>query len=86
MDLFFGENSDITIKGSIGIKLLEFYEYVCSFYSIEFGIYKIASCQEVIKAIDKYCSEKKLSELYFDSVDRENIRFLIDKNYYNLKF
>ena len=86
MDLYFGKNLDITIQGSNAIKLLEFYEYVCLFYSLEYGIYKIASCQEIIKAIDKYCSEKKLSELYFDSVDREIIRCIIDKNYFsNLK-
>lgn len=81
MDVYFGDNLDIIITDSIVIKLLEFYEYVCLFYSLEYGIYKIASCQEIIKAIDKYCSEKKLSELCFDSVDRENIRCLIDKNY-----
>lgn len=79
--IFLNDNSELEITDCKALKLLQFYEYVCEFYSLEFGIYKIASCQKIVQAVDKYYSDKTDSDCYFDSVDRENIRCLLENNY-----
>jgi len=58
----------------------DFIKYVDKFYNEDNGIYPIANSE----TIKKYCYEfiydsiTNQKPLYFDSIDRENVRCLID--------
>lgn len=58
-----------------------FQEYVLSFYNDKTGIYPIASKSEIIDAVDLYLGDVKLSEIYFDSIDRERVRCILEPSY-----
>ena len=59
----------------------EFYEYVFSFYNNETGIYPIATTERIVEAVNQYLESKPLSEIYFDSFDRESVRMIIQPEY-----
>lgn len=62
----------------------EFYEYVLSFYSNHEGNdspYPIATPERINQAVTEYLKSKPLSEVYFDSFDRENVRKIIEPEY-----
>ena len=69
----FETNSDYIRKIPI------FYEYVREFYDEETGIYPIASPQDIRAAINYYLETKELKSIEFDSVDRENVRYLLEQ-------
>ncbi len=57
----------------------EFYKYVNSFYNLHTGIYPIATKESIHRCVNFYLESKPLSEIYFDSFDREQVRVLIGK-------
>ena len=59
----------------------EFYDYVLSFYNNIDGVYKIATPERIVEAINEYLESKPLSEIYFDSFDRESVRMIIEPDY-----
>jgi hypothetical protein len=59
----------------------EFYEYVLSFYNNHDGVYKIATPERIVEAINEYLESKPLGEIYFDSFDRESVRMIIEQDY-----
>lgn len=59
----------------------EFYDYVLSFYNNIDGVYKIATPERIVEAINEYLESKPLSEIYFDSFDRESVRTIIEPDY-----
>jgi hypothetical protein len=63
------------------ILIKEFYEYVLSFYNNIDGIYKIATPERIVEAVNQYLESKPLSQIYFDSFDRESIRIIIEPEY-----
>ena len=57
--------------------ILNFYNYVIDFYNNESGIYPIASHEEIVNAVNQFLESKPLSEIYFDSIDRETVRTIL---------
>ncbi len=62
-------------------KIQSFYEYVYKFYNHEDGLYPLTDMDTIVKACNQYLESKPLSEFYFDSFDREEVRMIIDPNY-----
>lgn len=60
-------------------EILEFYKYVWSFYNLDNGLYPIASDEVIQKSVNTYIESKPLSKIYFDSIDREQVRTIIGK-------
>ena len=58
--------------------LQSFQSYVLSFYNDVDGIYPIANKETILKAIDTYMASKPLHEIEYDSIDRENVRSIIE--------
>ena len=63
------------------IEIQKFYNYLLDFYHIEDGIYPIASTQRIVEAANEYLESKPLSQIYFDSLDRESVRKIIEPSY-----
>jgi hypothetical protein len=63
------------------IEIQKFYNYLFDFYHIEDGIYPIASTQRIVEAANEYLESKPLSQIYFDSLDRESVRKIIEPSY-----
>jgi len=70
------------------IKINEFQEYVLSFYNNVDGIYPIATKEFIIQHINFYLESLPLSQICFDSLDRERIRFQMEEemNAYKAQF
>lgn len=64
-----------------GKLIKEFYNYVWQFYNKQSGVYPIASNERIWEACNQYLESKPLSEIYFDSFDRECVRQIIEPNY-----
>jgi hypothetical protein len=64
-----------------GNEIREFYEYVWSFYNLETGIYPIATDARIQEAVNQYLESKPLSQIHFDSIDRELVRQIIQPEY-----
>ncbi len=60
-------------------KLKAFTEYCNEFYNKENGLYPIGTREEIEKAIFKYVTEPRTISLDFDSIDREQVRRIIEK-------
>ena len=58
-----------------------FYEYVWLFYNLESGLYPIATDKRIQEAVNQYLESKPLSQIYFDSLDRESVRQIIQPEY-----
>lgn len=59
----------------------EFYTYCNEFYNDETGIYPIATEKRIVEAVNQYLESKPLSQIYFDSFDRECVRKIIQPDY-----
>jgi hypothetical protein len=57
---------------------MDFFEYCKSFYSLEKGIYPIATDREIEQAIKLRMKDKSLP-FEGDSVDRERVREIIEQ-------
>lgn len=64
-----------------GKLIKEFYNYVGEFYNKHTGIYPIASNERIWQACNEYLESKPLSQIEFDSYDREMVRKIIEPNY-----
>jgi len=60
-------------------KIIEFKNYCYQFYSINNGIYPIATNIEIDNAIMKYFFISNYKDIEFDSIDRENVRIILNK-------
>lgn len=62
-------------------EIQKFYKYVSDFYNDVDGIYPIATKERILEAVNQYLESKPLSEIYFDSFDRESVRMIIEPDY-----
>jgi hypothetical protein len=58
-----------------------FIEYCNDFYNIKSGMYPVATKNEIIAAIGEYLTEPHQFEIQFDSIDRENVRMILEPSY-----
>jgi hypothetical protein len=61
---------------------LETFIYYCNdFYNIKTGVYPIATDIEITRAIGEYLTEPHTIPIEFDSIDRENVRKILQPEY-----
>ncbi len=65
--------------------IIKFIENVDIFYNIEYGIYPLANKKDIEKAIFLYLTEPRTLRIEFDSIDRENVRAIIEHTIMNNK-
>jgi hypothetical protein len=58
-----------------------FIEYCNDFYNIKSGMYPVATKKEIVAAIGEYLTEPHEFEIQFDSIDRENVRMILEPSY-----
>ena len=63
--------------------IINFTEYCNAFYNIDFGLYPIATNEQIDKAIFIYITEPKTLRIDFDTIDRENVRAIIEYSFIN---
>lgn len=61
--------------------IADFCKYCNEFYNDEIGIYPIATEKRIVEAVNQYLESKPLSQIYFDSFDRECVRKIIQPDY-----
>ena len=62
-------------------EIKDFQIYVWEFYNNKNGIYTIANNFEIQDAVMKYIESKPLTEIEFDSYDREKVREILQPTY-----
>jgi len=62
-------------------EIKEFYKNIWKFYNIKTGIYPIATDKKIQQAVNQYIESKPLSQIHFDSFDREQVRTILKPNY-----
>jgi len=62
-------------------EIKDFQIYVWEFYNEKSGIYPIANNFEIQYAVMKYIESKLLTEIEFDSFDREKVREILQPTY-----
>ena len=62
-------------------EIKEFQVYVWEFYNDKNGIYPIANSIQIQDAVMKYIESKPLTEIEFDSLDRERVREILQPTY-----
>jgi len=60
----------------IASEIIEFEKYCLDFYSEE-GINTLGTSEQVVDAVNEYLSSKALSDIEFDSFDREAVGNII---------
>jgi hypothetical protein len=68
-------------KRSFFKDLEEFNQYCNDFYNQYYGVYPIASSEQIEAAIGEYLTEPHPFEIQFDSIDRENVRMILEPSY-----
>lgn len=63
------------------VEISQFYKYVSDFYNDVNGVYPIASEEKIVEAVNQYLESKSLSEIHFDSFDRECVRMILQPEY-----
>jgi hypothetical protein len=61
--------------------LQEFIEYVNDFYNVEYGLYRLFTTEQIENAIGEYLTEPHEIDIQFDSIDRENVRKILQPEY-----
>ena len=61
--------------------LQEFNQYCNDFYNEHYGLYPIASSEQIEDAIGEYLTEPHQFDIQFDSIDRENVRMILEPSY-----
>jgi hypothetical protein len=61
--------------------LQEFIEYVNDFYNVEYGLYRLFTSEQIENAIGEYLTEPHDIDIQFDSIDRENVRKILQPEY-----
>ena len=59
------------------VDLANFVTYCKEFYHIDYGLYPLATSNEIENAIGEYLTEPHTIDIQFDSIDRENVRDII---------
>lgn len=59
----------------------EFISYVDSFYNDQYGCIPIATKERIVEAVNIYLESNPLSEICFDSLDRESVRMILEPSY-----
>jgi hypothetical protein len=62
-------------------EIKQFNQLCYSFYNYSNGIYPIATKEVIEYAVMEYVKSKPLSQIYFDSFDREEVRTIIQPSY-----
>ena len=62
-------------------QIKDFYKYVDSFYNKWYGVYRLTEKETIIAACDDYLFSMDLTEVAFDSIDRERVREVLEKKY-----
>lgn len=60
-------------------EISEFKKYLSSFYSVNGGIYPIATLEELEEALNIFLMTTNIEKIEFDSVDREKVRTILNK-------
>lgn len=60
--------------------LKNFIKYCNEFYNIKNGIYPIADSIQIERAIGEYLTQPHKIDIQFDSVDRELVRVILERN------
>lgn len=60
-------------------EIIDFKNYCYYFYNINYGIFPIATNMEIDNAIIKYMLISTYKQVDFDSIDRENVREILNK-------
>jgi hypothetical protein len=68
-------------KRSFFKDLEEFNQYCNDFYNQYYGVYRIASSEQIEAAIGEYLTEPHPFDIQFDSIDRENVRMILEPSY-----
>jgi hypothetical protein len=61
--------------------LADFNQYCNDFYNEHYGVYPIASSEQIEDAIGEYLTEPHTTDIQFDSIDREKVRELLQPGY-----
>lgn len=62
-------------------QIYDFYEYVDSFYNINYGVYRLTNTETIISACDDYLMNMNMADVEFDSIDRERVREVLEIRY-----
>ena len=65
------------------VDIIKFKDYCDSFYNINYGLYKIATNEQIDRAIYIFITEPKFMSIDFDSIDREKVRTILENNILN---
>jgi hypothetical protein len=68
-------------KRSFFKDLEEFNQYCNDFYNQYYGLYPIASSEQIEAAIGEYLTEPHPYDIQFDSIDREKVREILQPGY-----
>jgi hypothetical protein len=68
-------------KRSFFKDLEEFNQYCNDFYNQYYGVYPIASSEQIEAAIGEYLTEPHPYDIQFDSIDREKVREILQPGY-----
>lgn len=71
----------MTTKLDLFREITNFIDYCNDFYSLETGIYPIATKKDIETACIKYILQAKNNNLEFDSLDREKVRTILQPDY-----
>jgi hypothetical protein len=61
--------------------LKQFNHYCNDFYNEYYGVYRIASTDQIEAAIGEYLTQPHEYEIQFDSIDREKVREILEPGY-----
>jgi hypothetical protein len=61
--------------------LEQFNQYCNDFYNEHYGVYPIASSEQIEDAIGEYLTEPHPFDIQFDSIDREKVREILEPTY-----
>jgi len=61
--------------------LADFNQYCNDFYNEYYGVYPIASSEQIEAAIGEYLTQPHEFEIQFDSIDREKVREILEPSY-----
>jgi hypothetical protein len=65
------------------VDIIRFTDYCDSFYNVNHGLYKIATLKEIEQAVFIYMTEPRKVRIDFDSIDRENVRTILENQILN---
>lgn len=79
MNLFESPIPMIVRQSNFLTELQNFITYCNDFYNIEYGVYPIATSEEIEAAIGEYLTSPHQVDIQFDSFDREQVRYIIGR-------